>query len=275
VAERSAGIVLAGGRSRRMGSPKAMLEWHGSTLVRRAAGLVARAVDGPVVVVRAAGQGLPALPEEVEIADDPVEDRGPLVGMAAGLAAIGDRADVVFVAGVDAPLLHPAFVAHVVRSLRPGDDVALPRAGGFDHHLAAAYRARTLSAALAEQIESDRLKASELVARLRAVELDAAALLADALVAALDPELDSLLNLNDAGAYDAARARPAPRVRVRLGSAAPARSVDAATVGGAAVAAGAPAGATCVLDGRGPVTDPSEPLAAGDTLTFEAAAELS
>jgi molybdopterin-guanine dinucleotide biosynthesis protein A len=57
-----AAIVLAGGRSRRMGRPKALLDWHGSTLVHRAAGLVAREVDGPVVVVRAAGQPLPALP---------------------------------------------------------------------------------------------------------------------------------------------------------------------------------------------------------------------
>ena len=34
--EDHAGIVLAGGRSSRMGAPKAALEWHGSTLLRRA-----------------------------------------------------------------------------------------------------------------------------------------------------------------------------------------------------------------------------------------------
>ncbi|MGH3167275.1 MAG: molybdenum cofactor guanylyltransferase, partial [Trebonia sp.] len=31
----SAGVVLAGGRSSRMGTPKAALEWHGSTLLYR------------------------------------------------------------------------------------------------------------------------------------------------------------------------------------------------------------------------------------------------
>ena len=31
----AAGIVLAGGRSTRMGRPKAALEWHGSTLLHR------------------------------------------------------------------------------------------------------------------------------------------------------------------------------------------------------------------------------------------------
>jgi hypothetical protein len=50
----SAGVVLAGGRSSRMGTPKAALEWHGSTLLRRTAGILARVTDGPVVVVRAA-----------------------------------------------------------------------------------------------------------------------------------------------------------------------------------------------------------------------------
>ena len=35
---RAAGIVLAGGRSSRMGTPKAALEWHGSTLLRRVVG---------------------------------------------------------------------------------------------------------------------------------------------------------------------------------------------------------------------------------------------
>ncbi|HEV2753369.1 MAG TPA: NTP transferase domain-containing protein, partial [Solirubrobacteraceae bacterium] len=67
---RIAGIVLAGGRSTRMGAAKAALEWHGSTLLRRVAGLVARGVDGPVVVVRAPGQALPALPATIELADD-------------------------------------------------------------------------------------------------------------------------------------------------------------------------------------------------------------
>jgi molybdopterin-guanine dinucleotide biosynthesis protein A len=43
-----------------MGTPKAALEWHGSTLLRRVTGIVARATGDPVVVVRAPGQELPA-----------------------------------------------------------------------------------------------------------------------------------------------------------------------------------------------------------------------
>jgi molybdopterin-guanine dinucleotide biosynthesis protein A len=45
----SAGIVLAGGRPERMGTPKTTLEWHGSTLLARVAGVSARSLDVPLV----------------------------------------------------------------------------------------------------------------------------------------------------------------------------------------------------------------------------------
>src|SRR6516164_643504 len=113
----AAGIVLAGGRSSRMGSPKAALEWHGSTLLRRVTGIAARAVDGPVVVVRAPGQELPALEGAVEVVEDAREGRGPLQGLAAGLAAVRDRAGVAYLSSTDLPLLHPAFVRRVVGAI--------------------------------------------------------------------------------------------------------------------------------------------------------------
>lgn len=112
-----AGIVLAGGRSSRMGTSKAALEWHGSTLLRRIAGIVDRSVDGPVVVVRAPGQALPALPADIGVAEDPVEGRGPLQGLAAGLGAVRRHADVAYATSTDVPFLHPAFIRAVLAAL--------------------------------------------------------------------------------------------------------------------------------------------------------------
>jgi molybdenum cofactor guanylyltransferase len=137
----AAAIVLAGGGSRRMGRPKALLDWHGTPLVHRVAGILASVCD-PVVVVAAPGEELP-LPPGVERAEDTVAGRGPLEGVAAGMAAVGGRAGAVFLAATDLPLLHPQVVRQLVAAL-PGYDAAVPVVGGHDQTLAAAYDARTL-----------------------------------------------------------------------------------------------------------------------------------
>jgi molybdopterin-guanine dinucleotide biosynthesis protein A len=276
----TAAVVLAGGRSTRMGAPKAALDWHGSTLVRRATGIVGRAVDGPVVVARAPGQRLPALAAAVEVVEDAHEGRGPLEGIAAGLAAIGDRAQVVYVCGVDAPLLHPAFVRRVVGALDGEHDVALPQAGGFPHPLAAAYRTALLPAVQA-LIAADRMRPAFLFETARVRRLDEAVLLADPAVSAFDPALDSVLNLNEPADYQAARARPAPEVAVRcygalrrvLGIGRNPLVVHAATLGAAAAAVDLELDEHVVaaLNGDQITRDPDEPLAAGDTVAFLAA----
>src|SRR5688500_3664399 len=102
-----------------MGSPKAALEWHGSTLLRRVVGIVGRGVAGPVVVVAAPDQALPPLPPGVVVVHDPVEGRGPLQGIAVGLTAAREKlgADVAFVCSTDLPFLHVAYLRHLLRAL--------------------------------------------------------------------------------------------------------------------------------------------------------------
>jgi molybdopterin-guanine dinucleotide biosynthesis protein A len=274
----AAGIVLAGGRSSRMGTPKAALEWHGSTLLRRIVGLVARAVDGPVVVVRAPAQQLPPLPRSVEVVEDAREGRGPLEGLAAGLAALDGRAQVAFASSTDAPLLHPAFVRRVLGAVAEDVDVVLPRAGGFPHPLAAAYRT-TLLPTVERLLAADRLRPAFLFDECRVLRLDEDALLADGALAAADPALDSVLNLNEPADYEAARARPAPQVTVqrfgplaRNGGAGP-TALRAATLGAAAAAAGVTLDEHVVaaLNGDQISRDPELPLVAGDTVAFMAA----
>ncbi len=254
-----------------MGTAKAALEWHGSTLLRRAVGIVGRAVDGPVVVVCAPGQRLPLLPSVVEVVEDAVAGRGPLQGIVSGLERLGDRAQVVFVCGVDMPHLHPAFVRHVLASLRADDDVALPYAGGFAQPLAAAYRTATLARYLHDELAHDRRGSGTLLARLRVRALDDQHLLADAELAARDPDLDSLANLNEPSEYESARARPAPHITIRTSDGRGERPANAATLAQAALAAGRPLNAAVVVTRNGDAiaADPGEPLATGDTISFE------
>jgi len=258
-----------------MGSAKAALEWHGSTLLRRVTGVVARALDGPVFVVRAAGQPLPALAPGVEVIEDPAEGLGPLQGMAVGLARRpGSGAETAFVCSTDLPFLHAAFVARVVRAMAPGAAAVLPIARGHRQPLAAAY-ATALAPVAADLVAQRRLRPAFLFDERVVVQLDDAALLADPLLARLDPDLDSVVNLNTPLEYDAARRRPAPPVRVeRFGTLAAdghrgPRDVRAATLAGAAAAVDRHV--VAALNGDHISRDPDLPLVRGDTVAFLAA----
>jgi molybdopterin-guanine dinucleotide biosynthesis protein A len=271
--------VLAGGRSTRMGRPKANLEWHGSTLLHRVAGIVCRAVGGPVVVVRAPDQELPELPPGVRVVEDAAEGRGPLQGLAAGLAAVAGEAELAYVSSTDVPLLHPAFVRAVVRAAtRENVDVALPVVHGFRHPLAAAYRT-----ALVPEVEAliaeDRMRPAFLFERARVRELTEDDLLGDGELALADPELLSALNLNEPDDYERARARAAPSVTVRrFGTLATNLgrepiAIRAATLEAAASAAGVALDRHVVaaLNGDQITRNPELPLAGGDEIAFLAA----
>jgi molybdopterin-guanine dinucleotide biosynthesis protein A len=259
-----------------MGRPKASLEWHGSTLLHRVAGIVSRAVDGPVVVVRAPDQELPALPPGVRVAEDAAEGRGPLQGLAAGLAAVAGKAEVAYVSSTDVPLLHPAFVGAVLTAATREDvDVALPVVHGHKHPLAAAYRTSLLPA-VEELIDQDRMRPAFLFERSRVRELSEEDLLRDRELAEADPELLSVLNVNEPDDYERARARAAPSVTVRrfgtLGSGLGREplAVRAATLEAAAAAAGLALDRHVVaaLNGDQISRDPELPLAAGDAVAF-------
>ena len=254
-----------------MGTPKAALEWHGSTLLCRTVQIVARAIGGPVVVVRAPGQDLPDLPEGTLVADDPHEGKGPVQGIAAGLAALTGRADVAFVSSTDLPFLHPAFIRRVLGVLDESDgpDVALPVARGYQQPLAAAYRV-SLASAAERLVIQDRLRPAYLFDECRVETLDEAALKRDPVLAMLDPDLDSVLNVNTPGDYAAARARPAPEVTAQLFGGSGPRLIRAATVGAAAAALAVvfDGHVTVALNGDQIAPDPATPLAAGDAVLF-------
>jgi len=280
-----------------MGTSKPDLEWHGSTLLRRTVGIVARATGGPVVVVRARGQELPSLPPGTIVVDDPREGKGPVQGIAAGLAALGalptpgppgrpgtagGAAEIAFVCSTDLPFLHPAFIRCVLRAITEDDaDVALPVAGGYQQPLAAAYRVSL--AAAAERLAADgRLRPAFLFDECVVTRIDEGRLRQDPLLAAVDPELDSVRNVNSPADYRAARSLPAPEVTVEVTgdlaedarrsgprTVSPA-TVRAATVREAAEAVGLASGRPIIacVNGDPAATDAETPLATGDHVAF-------
>jgi molybdopterin-guanine dinucleotide biosynthesis protein A len=265
-----------------MGRPKANLEWHGSTLLHRVTGIVGRAVEGPVVVVRAPDQELPELPPGVSVVDDAAEGRGPLQGLAAGLAAVAG-CELAYVSSTDVPLLHPSFVRAVLRAAGGREpagaagpvDVALPVVHGFRHPLAAAYRT-SLVEAVERLIAEDRMRPAFLFEQCRVRELTEDDLLRDRELAEADPELLSVLNLNEPDDYERARARAAPSVTVRRYGTLSTNmgrepiAIRAATLEAAATAAGLALDRHVVaaLNGDQISRHPELPLAGGDEIAF-------
>lgn len=144
---RVGGIVLAAGRSSRMGSAKALLEIEGRTFLERALGILAGGGCEPLVAVLPEGASA-ARPGELATAGGAKAVENPLPGaeqidsLRVGLAALPEDVDAAVVLPVDHPLagaetvraLVGAFVrsgAPIVRPVyrdRPGHPVLFARA---------------------------------------------------------------------------------------------------------------------------------------------------
>ena len=111
-------LLIAGGRSGRLGQPKQSLEIEGETLAARAAGVLAQ-VARRVTVVGPPGERPDWAPAGCDWVGDPLPHGGPLVGLAAGLAAV--HGELVAVAPCDLPLLVPATYRALRRFAVDGD----------------------------------------------------------------------------------------------------------------------------------------------------------
>ncbi len=192
---RVGGIVLCGGMSKRMGRPKAWLPIAGEIMLPRVVRLLREVVE-PVVVVAAPDQEVPPLPAEVGIVRDEEKGRGPLQGLAAGLAALRGRVEAAYLSSCDVPFLRPAFVRRLI-DLLDGSQICVPRVGGYHHPLAAVYRMdveQTVRALLGE----NRLRPFFLFEQVPTRVVEPAEL------ADVDPEFQALRNLNTPEDYTAA-----------------------------------------------------------------------
>lgn len=189
-------VVLCGGQSRRMGQPKAWLPFGPERMLQRVVRLVGEAAR-PIVVVAAPGQELPPLPDWASIVRDPVSGRGPLQGLAAGLAALPESVELAFATATDVPFLQPAWIHRLV-DLMGDHDLAIPFVEGYHHPLAALYRRATVLPAIEALLAADRLRPFFLIESVKALVLGPDRL-RDA-----DPDLRTLRNLNTPEDYQTA-----------------------------------------------------------------------
>ncbi len=194
-----------------MGLPKATLPFGPELMLERVLRLLGEVVQ-PLVVVAAPQQPLPDLADDVIVARDQREGRGPLEGIHAGLSAIGPHAEAAYITSCDVPLLVPAFVRQMIDLL--GDaQVAVPVEDRFHHPLAAVYRTNVV-AAIEGLLNENRMRPVFLYDQVSTHRVPV-----DELRAA-DPQLDTLANLNRPEDYFAALAKAGlsapPEVRQQL-----------------------------------------------------------
>lgn len=186
-------LILAGGRSRRMGQPKESLPLGDSTLLGHAVETLLSCTFPVMVVARDERQELPPFNLEAEITFDSELDEGPLMGLLAGLRAVETSCDAVFVTGCDTPFLSARLVDWMARQL--GDhDAVMPRLDDRLQPLSAIYRTKilpTVEAMVRDGVRTPRSLAERCDTRiLTAPEIDA-----------FDPSREFLRNINSPEDY--------------------------------------------------------------------------
>lgn len=141
------GILLAGGRGRRMGRDKALLEIEGEPLALRALRVLEDACDD-VVVASGDGRRLAALGRR-QVAD-PMPGAGPLAGLVAGLEAA--RHDLAAVLAVDLVAADAGVLRALARAWE-GEAAVVPVVDGRAQPLHAVW-ARAAAPALRRRLET-------------------------------------------------------------------------------------------------------------------------
>jgi molybdenum cofactor guanylyltransferase len=173
------GVLLAGGASRRFGSPKALATLHGETLAELAWRTLEEVCDECLAFGKVTDRlGLP-----FEVRDDGFDVRAPIAGVVAGLRAA--RHDVCVFLPVDTPLVRAASLRLLRERCR---DAAVPQTGP----LPGAYARSALP------VLERRLAAGELALRAALTELE---------TVVVEVDDDELANVNDVADLERLQAR--------------------------------------------------------------------
>lgn len=165
----SVGVILAGGRSSRMGENKATMIFAGEPLLRRALGRLAAAVDDALVI---GPETLQPLVPQVRVVPDLVPGIGPLGGLYTALRSTA--AARVFLVACDMPFIQPGLVRAMLAAsvANPDIEAVILGAGERVQPLHAVYTRAclpTVERALASENHSLR----SLLSRLSVLTLDA------------------------------------------------------------------------------------------------------
>lgn len=178
-------IILAGGDSKRLGQPKALLDFNGQSLIEKMVELLKSSFNQITLVTDRPElyRGLP-----VKIVGDLITDRvkSPLRGIHAGLSA--SSLTYQFVAACDMPFLNAGLIGYM-ETFAAGCDAVVPRIGSYYQPLHAIY-SRSCIGVIEEQIKLENYKIIDFYAKIKVHFLD------ETEIEKFDPEQRSFININ-------------------------------------------------------------------------------
>ncbi len=195
-AERVTGVILAGGRSRRLGQDKAILPWpepDSATTLLAHVHTVLAAVCAEVLIVGSRDDltGYRVVPDIAPV-------RSSLTGLASGLQAA--NTPLVLAVACDMPFLNAGLLRALIAAASADWDAAAPLIRRQPETLHTVYRKRCLPVAL-DMLQAGDYKLGRLLQKLRVHTMP------ESQVRGFDPELASLENINTPEDLAAARQR--------------------------------------------------------------------
>lgn len=188
------GVILAGGKSRRMGQDKRCLPWKGLKLLDSVCGLVSELFDEVIMVT--------AIPDydicstRVRCITDEIPNKGSIGGLFSGLRQ--SKNPYCFVVACDMPYLNPEVIGRICS--RPSADVVVVKLLQGFQPLHAKYSKNCLPF-IEEMIHADNLTIQHLFNDSRISTL----ILEESEFSNIDPHLRSFLNVNTPSDWEFAR----------------------------------------------------------------------
>lgn len=145
------GVILAGGKSSRMGTNKSLLPIQGKASVERVSDELKTVTDN-VIIIANESKTYDFL--QIKRYSDRHVDKGPLAGLESALYHAD--ADIYFIAACDMPFIDGRIYTYLLEQIAHYDAV-VPVYNGQNHPLAAIYR-RSILSQIQQQIANNNLR---------------------------------------------------------------------------------------------------------------------
>ncbi len=188
----TAAVILAGGRSKRFGQDKCLIQLANRPLISHVINRISGIVDETIVVVGSNSQKesfKASMKSEITVLADELNIQGPLVGMLTGFETL--KANYSLLLPCDTPFVS-VHVATLLLDLCEGKGAAIPRwPNGYIEPLQSAYHVKSAINAAQKVLDEGKLNLASMIEDIRGVRYVSTLVLQQ-----LDPKLLTFFNVN-------------------------------------------------------------------------------